>query len=76
MCNRKRGYGSHLDLINFRRSYFELNALKPCTGWPTGADPEKNLTGFQPLYIYRIYMVIFRLIFDLRTFRKVYNFQY
>ena len=46
----------------------------------TGADPEKNLTGFQPLYYIcrpRIYnMVIFRVIFYLRTFRKVYNFQY
>ena len=28
--------------------------------YATGADSEKNLTGFQPLYIYRIYMVIFR----------------
>ena len=29
ICDRKRGYGGHLDFINFNRSYFQLNALKP-----------------------------------------------
>ena len=53
----------------------DARSVMTLLGGMAGADPEKNSTGFQPL-LYRIYMVIFRLFFYLRTFRKVYNFQY